>query len=118
MKTHKNSMMRSIGVTSSEKAELASYTLKDVAQTLYLHWRDNWPLKGGPVTWEIFKAAFLYPFFPKDVREEKVTVFINLHQGGRSIHEYPLKFVKLFKYAPSLDSDPRDEMNHFVTGVS
>ena len=111
-------VLYAMGVTSSEKDELTSYQLKDVAQTWYLYCRDNRTLKGGPVTWEIFKAAFLDRFFPREMREEKVTEFINLHQGGRSIHEYPLEFVKLFKYAPSLDSDPRDEMNHFVTGVS
>ena len=29
-----------------------------------------------------------------------------------------MKFTKFSKYAPSLVSDPRDEMNRFVTGVS
>ena len=106
-----------MGVTSSKKDELASYTLKDVAQTLYLHWRDNWPLKGGLVTWKIFKAAFLYRFVSREMREEKVTELINLRQGGKSVHEYSLEFVKLSKYAPSLVSDPRDQMSHFVTGV-
>ncbi|XP_069154568.1 uncharacterized protein [Solanum lycopersicum] len=50
--------------------------------------------------------------------EAKVVEFINLHQGGTSVLEYSLKFKKLSKYAPSLVFDPRDEMNHFVTGVS
>ena len=43
--------------------------------------------------------------------------FINLLKGGMSVHEYSLKFTKLSKYAPSLVSDPRDQMSHFVTGV-
>ena len=34
------------------------------------------------------------------------------------VNEYSLKFTKLSKYAPSLVSDPRDEMIHFVKGVS
>ena len=29
-----------------------------------------------------------------------------------------MKFTKLSKYAPSLDFDPRDEINHFVMRVS
>ena len=33
------------------------------------------------------------------------------------VKEYPLKFVKLSKYASSLVSNSRDEMNNFVTGV-
>ena len=43
---------------------------------------------------------------------------INLHQGGMSVLEYSLKFTKLLKYAPSFVSDPRDKMNHLMTGVS
>ncbi|TMX03168.1 hypothetical protein EJD97_017896 [Solanum chilense] len=30
-----------VGVTSIEKAKLAAYQLKDVAQTWYVQWRDN-----------------------------------------------------------------------------
>ena len=51
------------------------------------------------------------------MREAKAVEFINLRQGGMSVHEYPLKFTNLSKYAPSLVSDPRDEMSHFVMGV-
>ena len=43
--------------------------------------------------------------------------FINLNQGGTSVHEYSLKFTKLLKYAPSLAFGPRDEINHFMTGM-
>ena len=43
---------------------------------------------------------------------------INLRQGGKSVHEYSLEFIKLSKYAPSLVSDPRDQMSHFVMGES
>ena len=70
------------------------------------------------MTWEIFKKAFLDLFFPREMREAKVMEFINLHQGCMSVHEYSLKFTKLSEYAPSLVSDPRDEMSLFVTGVS
>ena len=41
--------------------------------------------------------------------------FLNLLQEGMSFHDYPFKFTKLLKYSPSLVSDPRDEMSHFVT---
>ena len=70
------------------------------------------------MTWKIFKAAFLDRFFPYKMKEEKVMEFINIRQGGKSVHEYSLKFIKLSKYSLSLVSDPRDQMRHFVTGVS
>ena len=60
-----------------------------------MQWRYNRPLTGGPVTWEIFKVAFLDRFFPRDMRDEKVMEFLNLCQGGKSFHEYILKFIKL-----------------------
>ena len=107
-----------MGVSISEKAELATYQLKDVAQTWYVQWRDNRLLRDGPVTWEIFKEAFLDRFFRREIREEKVTEFINLRQGGKSVHKYSLEFIKLSKYASSLVSDPRDQMSYFVTEVS
>ena len=43
--------------------------------------------------------------------------FINLKQGNMSVEEYSLKFSTLSRYAPSLVSNPRDKMSHFVMGV-
>ena len=39
-------ILYTMGVYSSEKAGLATYLLKDVAQTLYVQWRDNRTLRG------------------------------------------------------------------------
>ena len=50
--------------------------------------------------------------------EAKVVDFINLIQGGMSVHKYSFKFTKLSKYAPSLVSYPREEIILFVTMVS
>ena len=83
-----------MGVSLSEKTELASYKLKDVAQTWYIKWRDNVPLRGDPLTWAILKTSFLDFFFTREMREYKATEFINLRQGGKSVHDYPLEFIK------------------------
>ena len=48
----------------------------------------------------------------------KVEEFINLRQDNMSAEEYSLKFTLLSRYAPSLVSNPRDEMSRFVTGVA
>ena len=47
-----------------------------------------------------------------------VEEFINLNQGNMSVAEYSLKFSTFSRYASSLVSNPRDEMNRFVTGVA
>ena len=70
------------------------------------------------MTWEIFKKVFVNGFYHREMREDKVEEFINLRQGGMSVLYYSLKFTKLSKYAPSVVSNPRDEMSHFLTGVS
>ena len=72
-------ILLALGLSTSEKAELATYQLKDVKQAWYVQWRDNRPLSGGLLTWEIFKKAFLDRFFLREMREKKV-VFINLRQ--------------------------------------
>ena len=67
-----------MGATDTDKAELASYQLKDVAQTWCKMWQDNRVLGGVSVTLEIFKRVFLERFFPREMREAKVKEFINL----------------------------------------
>ena len=44
--------------------------------------------------------------------------FINLKHGNMSVEEYSLKLVTFSRYSPSLVSNPRDEMSHFVTEVA
>ncbi|XP_069152031.1 uncharacterized protein [Solanum lycopersicum] len=84
-----------MGATDIEKAELASYQLKDVAQT----WCKMW-------------------FFPREMKEAKVEEFINLKQGSMTVREYSLKFVKLSRYATPLVSTSREEMSRFLTGIN
>ncbi|XP_069144584.1 uncharacterized protein [Solanum lycopersicum] len=107
-----------MGATDIEKAELASYQLKDVAQTWCKMWRDSRVLEGVPVTWELFKTAFLERFFPREMKEAKVEEFINLKQGSMIVREYSLKFVKLSRYATPLVSTSREEMSRFLTGIN
>ncbi|XP_069144489.1 uncharacterized protein [Solanum lycopersicum] len=85
----------SMEATDIEKAELAFYQLKDVAQT----WCKMW-------------------FFPREMKEAKVKEFINLKQGSMTVREYSLKFVKLSRYATPLVSTSREEMSRFLTGIN
>ena len=79
---------------------------------------DNRVLRHVLVTCEIFKKAFLDRFFPREFREAKVEKFINLRQGGMIVLDYYLKFKIFSKYAPSLVSNPRDEMSCFLMRMS
>ena len=48
-----------IGLYTIHKAELETFPIKDVAQAWHVQRRDNRPLRGSPVTWEVFKKNFL-----------------------------------------------------------
>ena len=68
-----------------KKVELPAYLLKHVAHMRFEKWRDERPLRDGPVDWEVFKEAFLYRFFTIEWRENKMVEFMNLRQWGMSV---------------------------------
>ena len=84
-----------MGVSTTGKAKVAAYQLKDVAQKWYNQWKDNRPFGDGPVTWEVFENEFLERFFPREKMKSKVKELINLRQRGISVMEYSLKFINL-----------------------
>ena len=98
-------------MSTTKKSKLASYQLKDVAQTWYNLWKESRVFGDGPVTWKIFKKSFLDRFFPREHREANLEEFINLLQGGMSVKESSLKFNMLSKYASSSVSKAGDEMS-------
>ena len=97
-----------MGLSTSDKFEISIYQLNNLGQTWYVKFWEKRPLRGGPVTLDIFKNLFLDRFFPREMRDAKVVEFINLRKGGMSVIEYSLKFTKLSKYSPSFVADPRD----------
>lgn len=80
-----------MGASTTEKSKIASYQVKDGAYTCHNKWKDSQALAGGPVTWKIFKKAFLERFFLNEQKKAKVEEFINLCQGGMSVKKYYLE---------------------------
>src|SRR5688572_2564249 len=103
-----------MGVSASEKVELAAYQLKGLAQIWLNQWKTSRVLDDGPITWEIFKVAFIDHYFHMELWDAKMREFLNLRQGGMSVCDYFLRFSKLSKYAPSMMEDPRVRMDQFV----
>ena len=62
-------ILMDMGLSTSEKVELSTYKLKDLAQQRYVQCRNNRPLRGGPLTWQIFKMTYLDRFLHRDMRE-------------------------------------------------
>ena len=107
-----------MGDFSWEKAELASYQLREVTQVWYTQSKDNRLGKSGPIEWEEYKETFPGKYFPRERREVKVDDFINRKEGNMSVEKYSLKFDFLSRYAPSIVSNSTEEMSRFVTGVT
>ena len=107
-----------IGVHSIDKAELAAYQYKYVAQLCYEQWKYSRTLRSGPIEWETFKLTSLDRVFTRELREDILEVFINPKHGSLSVKEYALNFTLFSKYAPILVSNLRDLMNRFMMWVS
>ena len=81
--------MPTMGVTEEQKAELAAYQLKDVAQVQYKMWAHCRAPGELPITWDILKTALLKKFFSRKKTEAKVEKFINLRHGGMQSRNNP-----------------------------
>ena len=57
-------VLSAMGVTPREKAELASYQLREVAHVWYTQWKDNRSVKSVPIESGEYKEAFLDKYFP------------------------------------------------------
>lgn len=62
----------SMGMILNEKVELSFHELKYVAQILYTQWRDNWTLRAGPISLEVFRKEFVDRFFTREKSEAKL----------------------------------------------
>ena len=80
--------------------------------------KDSRLVELAPIEWEEFKKAFVESYFPCYKRMFNVKEFKNLRQGNMIVEEYSLKFTLLSKFAPSLVSNPSDQITRFLTGVS
>ncbi|NBK94489.1 hypothetical protein D5278_21660, partial [bacterium 1XD21-13] len=82
------------------------------------HWWDSIQstIGAGPMTWEMFKAAFFDKYFNRTVRASKKKEFMGLRQTG-SVTDYICKFEALSRFAPRLVEDDEDKIHQFVQGL-
>jgi hypothetical protein len=70
------------------------------------------------VSWTEFCSAFHANYIPAGVMRRKRQEFINLKQGGRSVHNYSKMFNHLAQYVPD-QVDKNDKKNgRCMTGLS
>jgi hypothetical protein len=69
------------------------------------------------VSWAEFHDAFRTHYIPAGVMRKKHLEFMDLKQGGRSVHDYSKQFNHLAQYAPDqVDTD--EKKNRFMIGLS
>jgi hypothetical protein len=70
------------------------------------------------VPWAEFRNAFHAGYIPTGVMRKKRQEFMDLKQGGRSVHNYSKQFNHLAQYAPDqVDTDDKKK-DHFMIGLS
>ncbi len=71
------------------------------------------------MSWAEFRDAFRAYYIPTGVMRKKRQEFMDLKQGGRSVHDYSKQFNHLAQYAPDqVDTDEKkkyDFMNELST---
>jgi hypothetical protein len=70
------------------------------------------------VPWAEFRNAFHAHYIPASVMRNKRQEFMDLKQGGRSVHDYSKQFNHLARYAPDqVDTDDKKK-DRFMIGLS
>jgi hypothetical protein len=70
------------------------------------------------VAWAEFRDAFRAHYIPAGMMRKKRQEFIDLKQGGRSVHDFFKQFNHLEQYAPDqVDTDERKK-DRFMIGLS
>ena len=68
-------------VADVERVELAAYQLKGVARVWYDQWKKS-RVDGAPiVSWAVFEEPFMGSFFPCELREAKIRLFLFLSRN-------------------------------------
>ncbi|XP_010527705.1 PREDICTED: uncharacterized protein LOC104805008 [Tarenaya hassleriana] len=72
---------------------------------------------GHQFTWEELKGEFEKKYYRRQNQERRLTEFLNLQQGNRTVQEYEAEFIRLLNFASHLV--PREEMKiqKFVAGL-
>jgi hypothetical protein len=69
------------------------------------------------VPWAEFRDAFRAYYIPANVMRKKHQEFMDLRQGGRSMHDYSKQFNHLAQYAPD-EVDTDEKKDHFMISLS
>jgi hypothetical protein len=70
------------------------------------------------VSWAEFCKAFYTYYIPAGMMRKKRQEFMDLKQGGRSVHDYSKQFNHLAQYAPDQVDTDEKKKERFMIGLS
>ncbi|XP_070009943.1 uncharacterized protein [Nicotiana sylvestris] len=110
--------LRALGCSSERAMELASYKLKDMANTWYETILLGRPAGALPLTWDEFTKLFKNHFLPDSLMQQYARDFKRLVQTpDMDVSTYSTKFYKLAIYAPHLVPTEEARVQRFVDGL-
>jgi hypothetical protein len=68
--------------------------------------------------WAEFHDAFRAHYIPAGIMRKKHQEFMDLKQGGRSVHDYSKQFNHLVQYASDQVDTDEKKKDHFIIGLS
>ena len=108
---------RLLRLTEELKAEYAAHMLEGPAGLWWAQYRASL-LANARVTWDQFSTAMRNHYIPSGLMEMKVTEFMRLSQGTRSMSEYLHSFNNLSHYAPDFINTESKKIVNFKRGMS
>jgi hypothetical protein len=110
------SKFRLLRCTEVQKTLFAMQQLRGDASVWWANYTATHPTDYH-VPWVEFRDAFRAHYIPTGVMRKKCQEFMDLKQGGRSVHDYSKQFNHLTQYAPDqVETD--EKKDHFMIGLS
>jgi hypothetical protein len=111
------SMFGLLCCTKVQKTLFAAQQLRGDASAWWANYTATHPMD-YQVSWAEFCNAFHAYYIPAGVMRKKRQEFMDLKQGGRSVHDYSKKFNHLAQYAPDQVDMDEKKKDHFMIGLS
>jgi hypothetical protein len=103
--------------TEVQKTLFAAQQLRGDASAWWANYTATRPVD-YQVSWAEFCNAFRAYYIPAGVMRKKRQEFMDLKQGGRSVHDYSKQFNHLAQYAPDQVDTNEKKKNCFMIGLS
>jgi hypothetical protein len=103
--------------TEVQKTLFTAQQLRGDASTWWANYTATRPAD-YQVSWAEFRNAFRAYYIPTGVMRKKRQEFMDIKQGGRSVHDYSKQFNHLAQYAPDQVDTNEKKKDRFMIGLS